>query len=273
MSNLTAVLLACDNATDAIKSLLTYKKAMQSKYSNSYVCRKLGINYRSYLSDVLNRRKKLSRKYWHPFFKVMKLNELESEYLECLLQLENCSEKRENQRLLKRLHSVKKELSIPVVSGAHLRESSRDLYFSFEVYAAFGLFNCQPSHQNLIDTFGAANLDKINRALKILLKLDLIQNFSGIYHAKSATKYQRSDLKQLEELHLLAVDDAQKNTQKWIHNGEAAFFFNCTLSVHKEKYFKQLQLLKKQFRNIYSEMEVEDADSIVKILVQIYPYQ
>ncbi|MFW7382100.1 MAG: TIGR02147 family protein [Oligoflexus sp.] len=273
MSHLTAILLSSQDASEAIKSLIVYKKNIHAKFTIGYICRKLGINYRSYLSDVTNRRKKLAKKYWHGFCELMELSHLETDYLLCLLQYETTSEECEDRRLSDKLSSLKKQLSMPIIAGVDAKENIEDLYFSFEIYATFGVFNCRPSHQDLIDTFGASKLNQINKSLNILLKLGLIERQGAYYQACTAAKMRFPSREQLEQIHHLALKDAASNIRPWIHDGDQAFFYNCTLSVKKEAYVQQLHELKRSFRKSYSDMETGDADSVVKMLVQVYPFQ
>ena len=72
----------------ALRSLIALRRSVDSKFSYSYISRRLGIKSRSYLSEVLSEKKKLNPKHIGPMVDLLSLPLPEAELLKGKLMLD-----------------------------------------------------------------------------------------------------------------------------------------------------------------------------------------
>lgn len=265
------ILLFAESSSEALYQLYKYFKSTNSKYSLSYICRRLELNSKGYLSDVIHGRRLLHRRHWKKVAEVFSLTAPFAELLEILFQIDMEKNSESLQELRALLNSKKKSLTF---SREVLPDKLRGMFFAFDVFCAFGLFNNQPKKQQLRDYFGVERGLELEVALSILLTTGLIEKTEddGYKLVKNHIRFSDSEdgMSHLDFLKQ-SIEDARNQVERWKNKADQSIFASNIISVRRSDYLKTVERLKRELLEIQSNLESQEADMLIRFNIQVYP--
>ncbi len=265
------ILASASSGNEAIQDLLHRCKSFDSKFSLSYVCRKLGLNSKGYLSDVMRGRRFLGEKYWESLANFLQLDPAYREIFYLLLRIDAERDTHE-QMLLKQELEIKRKAA--GYSEKILSNKLRGMFFAFDVFCAFGLFKNSPGKDDLRTYFGVQRGLEIDVALNILLALDLIEKTAdGRYGIKNYNIRFSDSEDGLSHLDFLkeSMEDARRNVDRWREKRDESIFSSYIISVKRSQYLKVVDQLRRNLLEIQSNLESDDADMLVRFNIQVFP--
>jgi uncharacterized protein (TIGR02147 family) len=265
----TKLLLEGDSVQSVLLGLLAIRKDRQKTFSLSILAKKSGFS-KSFLSEVISGKKKLLSKNLEHLAAPLGMGYLETKCLEGLLLLEKS--KSDEERFLKNheLESARRVLRLvaseSVNSGLRLLE--------FDVYAAFGVFQGSPTKEQLFSIFPNLPKLEVQNALYSLLEKNAVKangddtfSYSSSGLVVNATDRAGAFL----EIWKQSLQDATRQLPKWASHKESSCFASYVVSVNLKKYQDCLENFKNQIFQFASVCDSNEADTLVRINVQIYP--
>lgn len=265
------VVLDASSGVEAIQKLIHLAKSFDAKVSLSYLCRRLGLSSKGFLSDVMNGKRSLGEKHWSDFADLFKLDAGIRDILFLLLRLDN-EKDAEQKRLLAEEISFKRKAAN--YSEKILSNKLRGMFFAFDVFCAFGLFKNEPTKDELRRYFGTARGVELEVAINILLTIDLIEKIdNGRYRIKNYNIRFSDSEDGLSHLDFLkeSIEDARRSVEKWKEKRDESIFSSYIISVKQEHYRKVVDKLRRDLLEIQSGLESADADLLVRFNIQVYP--
>jgi uncharacterized protein (TIGR02147 family) len=263
--------LNASSGVEAIQKLIQLAKSFDAKVSLSYLCRRLGLSSKGFLSDVMNGKRSLGEKHWSDFADLFKLDTSIREILFLLLRLDN-EKDADQKRLLTEEISFKRKAAN--YSEKILSNKLRGMFFAFDVFCAFGLFKNEPTKDELRRYFGTARGVELEVALNILLTLDLIEKIeNGRYRIRNYNIRFSDSEDGLSHLDFLkeSIEDARRSVEKWKEKRDESIFSSYIISVKQEHYRKVVDKLRRDLLEIQSGLESAEADLLVRFNIQVYP--
>lgn len=83
------MMFRCERVVDVLNRLFQRKQAGSGELSLRAWAKQLGINQPSYLSEVLNGKKRISPSFLYRILPFLELDEQQRDYVECLCRIEN----------------------------------------------------------------------------------------------------------------------------------------------------------------------------------------
>lgn len=87
-NELDRILIESDSAGICLRRFYLYTKSIQRKYSLNYLCNRIGIPSKGYLSLIMKGQRRLHGKYWDSACKTFKLNNQQEKIFKLLLELD-----------------------------------------------------------------------------------------------------------------------------------------------------------------------------------------
>lgn len=265
------VLSSANDSAQAIHDMVQIAKSFDQKVSLSYICRKLGLNSKGFLSDVMKGRRQIGQKYWPKLAEIFQLDPTYREIFFLLLSIDAEKDQKQLQLLREELAIKRKAANY---SERILSKKLRGMFFAFDVFCAFGLFKNQPSREDLRSYFGVQRGLELDVALNILLSTDLIERLEdhsfriknhNIRFSDSEDSFSHLDF--LKE----SIEDARRSVEQWKDRRQESIFSSYIISVKRQHYQKVVDKLRRDLLEIQSGLESEDADLLVRFNIQVYP--
>ena len=279
MSEINGILIASETFAEGLRALVNLRKVQKPQISLRYLCAKLGLKSSGYLADVLKGRRRLSPELQTAILDLLEVHEEGRKCLGLMLQLEATDDEPTVKRLRSEIQAVKKSMLLPLVSFQY---EAREMYFALEVYAAFGLFSCRPTYRELVTHFGRERIVELEGALGILGSIGIIKREGEVFtiaehfqakhlhlHGKGGETASREDLER--EFHVVALEDAKAHCKEWYQRRDKAYFNASIISVNSKRFEEQLKRFRSDTLATVAGLEAEDADMVVKLVVQITP--
>lgn len=259
------------DAGDAIGRAYRLRKEADSKVTLGFLCKRASIPSTGYLSDVIKGRRALHPRYREALLAALGLTSVAAEFVEMLLARDDKDQpEAERAELEQRIAGHRKLLAAVT---ATLPQKLQSMFFSFEVFCAFGLFNHRATKEQLRGYFGAARGVELEMALHLLKAAALVEedgdslrlvseriNFIGSEDGMSHLEFLR-----------LSILDAQAKVESWYPRRTEAFFAASILSVKASTYAEALPAVRERIQLLESSLESDAADRLVRFNVQIYP--
>lgn len=265
------MIIGLNGSSEAIKALYLSHKAARPKFSLEYICRKAGISSKGYLSDVIKGRRTIHPKYIKGILRAFSLSELEAEYLKLLIQRDHENDTKTLQKMDARLKELEREAKTRKLS---LPQSFVHPFFTLEVFCAFGLFNGEPTLNDLVEYFGSASKAKVKLSLDNLEHMGSIRLADNNQYVLLERQFLFDNSEDgyghyahLEE----SIDQAKANVRHFFPKNDVSFFESTTASVSMEDFIKAIPKIKRSFRKSITELETENGDELVRFNIQIYP--
>lgn len=258
----------------ALRSLIALRRSVDSKFSYSYISRRLGIKSRSYLSEVLSEKKKLNPKHIVPMVDLLSLPLPEAELLKGKLMLDvgDLSEA-EATRLKSEVRDAEKKLT----SGTLQLSDVRDINLVMLLAVCLHLFkDGKATKRQIFDLFKRDRHLEIEKGLHDLIKNGLLMkegelysyspDYSHILHVYLATN-KKNELDYLKG----SIREALDHVGEFQNNAQETVFYSGLITAEKAKYLQELQHVKQNLRSAQSRIESSSGDTVIRFNVQIYP--
>lgn len=270
----SASIILTNSGLIALRTLLAVRRALDPKYSYSYISTRLGIKARSYLPEVFKEKKPLNPKHIVPLVDFLELPIAEAEILRAKLLLEFgqlSAAEREQIRLSLR-DSEKK-----MASGDVELSQVRDINLALIIAASLHLFvDGKANRRQILELFGRERYLEVERGLSDLIQSGLFAKdgdilayspeFSNILHLytstskKASSDYLRASLREAHDKVSVFEDRSQEMV-----------FYSGIITTEMAKYLEALEQVKHALRNMQSRIECHPADTLVRFNVQLYP--
>lgn len=267
----TQILMQAETMAEAVYRLFHAKKALGRRISLGSLCKAIHIPSTGYLSDVMQGKKHLARKYVHPLAQYFALSDAATAVLFALHDIKVDPDGKRGSD--SRLHLARKRLSVVTMAPkgeAHL------LFFAFDVFASFGLFDGQPSYVDLHELFSSEHLtEKLDDALAFLLQHNFIRQVSdaGRYElvSEQVVMSPKTDVTTAMEFIRLSLFDAAEQLEPRFSRRDSAFFTSQSLSVRRDQLLDFIQRWRQLVDELLSAGETKDGDMLLRVNVQVYP--
>jgi uncharacterized protein (TIGR02147 family) len=266
-----AVLLTADTARAALQGLYLAAKAQNPRMSLAYLCRRAAIPSTGYLSYVFSGKRPLAKKYREPLLKALGLRDDAARCIRLLFAIDDAGDAEARRRLAEQLTTVRKVLAIR--RGRLPEASAHHLFFAFDVFGAFGLFDDAPSEADLVGVFGAHRAEDVRLALQTLAAIDVIHARGGRHHCVSRHYVfgeARSGMTHVDFLKL-GLAHAARQIDTYFGKRDEAYLASSTLSVRAQDYAALLAEVRQQTISHQARVETDSADMLIRYNVQIYP--
>jgi transcriptional regulator with XRE-family HTH domain len=261
------VLLNSENTVSAINALLEWKRAIAPSFTASNLAKRAKIS-RSYLSEVISGKKKITLAASNAISSGFGLFHLEAGYFDalCALDLAKSNEEKnikihELKLCARLLSSVIKSSTVP--DGASL--------LAFDIYASIGMFGeLGASFTELKKLFSwELGLD-IQNALSWLISKKSVSLINEKYiYTQSGLVFEASEGKQREEIWKSSLLDANKNIGKY--TDKECFFASYSVTVESKEFEVLLAGMKKLIYKEITNMDSKKADTLLRVNMQLYP--
>ncbi|HET9241225.1 MAG TPA: hypothetical protein VFO10_28430 [Oligoflexus sp.] len=258
----------------ALRSLIALRRSVDSKFSYSYISRRLGIKSRSYLSEVLSEKKKLNPKHIAPMVDLLSLPLPEAELLKGRLMLDvgDLSEA-EATRLKSEVRDAEKKLT----SGTLQLSDVRDINLVMLLAVCLHLFkDGKATKRQIFDLFKRDRHLEIEKGLHDLIKNGLLvkeaelysysPDYTNILHVYMATN-KKNELDYLKG----SIREALEHVGDFQSHAQETVFYSGLITAEKAKYLQELQHVKQSLRSAQSRIESSAGDTVIRFNVQIYP--
>lgn len=258
----------CSDVSSLLRSVLEARKKAKKQGSLSWLGSCAGIKSKGYSSDVMSGRRTLNPRYLDGLCVALEMSQLASVYFQLLVQYEHGGSS--DASLWGRIASVRKSLK---VAKKESLTPFKDIHLAFDIYAAFGLYENQPTSDDLISYFGQRICNRVQLCLKYLTDMGLIEEKNGRYHLRFADVVFAGSLDRDFHFRYLeaSLQDAEEQMTHWFSHKEVAFFESAVISVDRITYEKWLRQMRAYVQEAKTSIESEQANMLVRFNVQIYP--
>jgi uncharacterized protein (TIGR02147 family) len=266
-----AILLEAQDSAEAFRQLYQTAKNLDKRYSLSFMCRRLGLSSKGFLSDVMQGKRLLGHKYWDKVGQIFHLDPACHEILILLFSIDNEKDCDRKKLLTDELAIKRKALRY---SKKILSSKLRGMFFSFDVFCAFGLFHNEPSKEQLRQYFGVERGVELEVALNILLTTGLIEKTDHGTYRLTDNRIRFSDSEDgISHLDFLreSIEDARRSVETWKTRTDESIFASNIISVKRSDYLAALNKLKRDLLEIQSNLESQEADILIRFNIQVYP--
>jgi hypothetical protein len=258
----------------ALRSLIALRRSVDSKFSYSYIAKRIGIKSRSYLSEVFSEKKKLNPKHVVPIVDLLALPLAEAELLKGKLMLDVADlSETEAAGLRLQVRDAEKKLT----SGTVELSDVRDISLVMLLAACLHLFkDGKASKREIFSLFKRDRHLEVEKGLHDLIRNGFLvkdadeytysPDYANMLHVYMSTnaKNQLDYLKASIREALDHVDDSQTHAQETV-------FYSGLITAEKIKYLQDMGYIKQSLRSIQSRIESSQADTVIRFNVQIYP--
>ena len=271
-NKVTNILLDSGSSIEAFILLLEIRKSQIRVFSLSSLSKRTGIS-KSYLSEIISKKKSLQKKHLLELGRFLKLGHLEQNCFECLHEFDKAKNHEQKSEALKNLNTARKILRL--VAHEEMPSSSL-LLLEFDIYAAFGLFGGTPTREQLCEHFSRVpKLEVIDILNTLLRRKAILQNEAGRYeYTKQGFVFNASERPAaFLEIWRQSIQDALAQLPKWSTRGTESCFVSYVVSIKKEHMIESLEKFKKQLLQFAASSDSDEADGLVRINAQVYPLE
>jgi hypothetical protein len=273
MVNPASVILSSSSLV-ALRSLIALRRSVDSKFSYSYISKRIGIKSRSYLSEVLSEKKKLNPKHVVPIVDLLALPLPEAELLKGRLMLDvgDLSES-EVARIRLEIRDAEKKLT----SGTLELSGIRNIHFVMLLAVCLHLFkDGKATRRQIFDLFNRDKYLEVERGLHDLVKNGLLVKDGDIYsyspdYTNMLHVYMATNKENQIEYLKASLHEALDHVEGFQPQSQEAVFYSGLITAEKAKYLQDLDYVKQSLRSVQSRIESSSADTIIRFNVQIYP--
>jgi transcriptional regulator with XRE-family HTH domain len=266
-AEISKILVGCTTTPGAIEQLLIFKKATQKSYSAANLARRANIS-RSYLSEVISGKKKLTKSAANSIRNALGLVYLEAGYFDALFlkdsaktAAESENAQRELNLCLKMLQSVNQENEVP--EGATL--------LSFDIYASVSLFGKRGATLADFKSLFRSEIGlELQAALQWLVSKQVLVVNEGRYsYSKLGLVFSASEGRLREDFWRASIQESLKNIGKF--KDSESFFSSYAVSVETNRGPEILAQFKKLIFERLTEFDSPQADGLMRLNIQMYP--
>ncbi|HYX34587.1 MAG TPA: hypothetical protein VE954_15920 [Oligoflexus sp.] len=258
----------------ALRSLIALRRSVDSKFSYSYISKRIGIKSRSYLSEVFNEKKKLNPKHVVPIVELLALPLTEAELLKGKLMLDVADL---NEAEAARIRSEVRDSEKKLTSGTLELSGVRDINLVMLIGACLHLFKDGKAIKNQIfDLFKRDRHLEVEQGLYDLIKNGLLvkegdqysysPDYTNILHVYLATN-KKNEIDYLKS----SIREALDHVSDFQNNPQETVFYSGIITAEKARYLQDLDYVKQNLRSAQSRIESNSGDTIIRFNVQIYP--
>lgn len=258
----------------ALRSLIALRRSVDSKFSYSYISRRIGIKSRSYLSEVFNEKKKLNAKHVAPMVDLLALPLPEAELLKGKLMLDVGDL---NEAEAARLRSEVRDAEKKLTSGTLQLSDVRDINLVMLLAVCLHLFkDGKAKRRQIFDLFKRDKHLEVEKGLHDLIRNGLLvkegdlysysPDYANILHVYMATN-KKNELDYLKG----SIREALEHVSDFQNNAQETVFYSGLITAEKARYVKELQYVKQSLRSAQSRIESSAGDTVIRFNVQIYP--
>lgn len=275
MRETSELILSAGSGTEALRRLLAWNRQHNPKWSYAWIARQLGLNSKGHVSDILSGRRVLVSRLWEPCLAMLGIKNIPLKYCRILLEIEEQIAKGADidPSQYQKLEALRKSLQ------AQLHGSTDRLvtnHLILQLHAVFGLYKNRPTRREIIQFFGRQHAVEIDRALHILMSEGMVERSTDRYQLKADAQHvmvlgPQPQLEKVVEFLRQGLDQSKDAMEKWASQRDLACFRSAYVSVRKEFYQKQLDMMRDEILRMQNEMATEDGDMLIRIDYQIYP--
>lgn len=263
------LLVDANNASEAFQHL--YRAHLQAfpKVSLSSFCQTIGLSSKGNLSSILAGHRRLPQKYFNAVCKAFDIKGLERRLFKSLVDLSHATKPKDQEKLRYAIDEFKATLRSRDHSMTfHLNEP-----WVFEIFCAFGVASTPVTLAKLAALVGCPQASAA-KALQNLIKNDLVKQIDHDQYELISRQIMfsqsddgRAHIKFIER----CISDAERNVKRYFEAHDQALFVSSLISVNKSTFSNLLHELRGDLEIFQNRIESEDADSLVRFNVQIYP--
>lgn len=270
----SASVILSSSSIIALRTLIALRRSVDSKFSYSYISRRIGIKSRSYLSEVFQGKKKLNDKHVMPIVELLSLPLPEAELLRGKLLLDFADLSAfEAERLRLTVKDSEKKLSSSTVELAGVK----DINLVMILAVCLHLFqDGTASRRQILDLFSRDKHLEVERGLvdlihnKILVKEGDLYRYSPEYE-HSMHLYTSTTIKNQVDYLKASLNEALAEVEGFKPDSKDTIFYSGIITADQKQYLDALVHVKQNLRSIQSRIESNPADSLIRFNVQIYP--
>ncbi len=258
----------------ALRSLIALRRAVDPKFSYSYISKRIGIKSRSYLSEVFNEKKKLNPKHVAPMVDLLMLPLAEAELLKGKLMLDVADL---NEAEVTRLRSEVRDAEKKLTSGTLQLSDVHDINLVMLLAVCLHLFNNgKATKRQIFDLFKRDKHLEVEKGLHDLIRNGLLvrdgelysysPDYTHILHVYMATN-KKNELDYLRG----SLREALDHVGDFENKAAEMVFYSGLITAEKARYLQELQHVKQGLRSAQSRIQSNVGDTVIRFNVQIYP--
>ncbi|MCX6123471.1 MAG: hypothetical protein NTV34_01780 [Proteobacteria bacterium] len=268
-------------SAQALEGLYQLRKSIDPKFSMKVMADRLELRSTGSVSDIITGRRKVPLSVRKKICDLFSLTSSESKALQVMIAFDSAKRSESKDCLQRQLDAAKNALQRTETPGPR---DLRKLFFSLEVFCAFGLFNNKPRLIDLIEYFGISCVDDIRHSIDTLVDLGVVRPTPHAGEKSFARGEQTYELTSnqwfigAQEQGVTHVDfilntlhHAIKNTPRWFLRSNESAISSTIISVKKSAYLNAIPHIKDTIDQLRCDLESGDADSLIRFNVQVYP--
>ncbi len=277
------IIVSSQCVSQLLGQLLTHVRGTRKSFSLSELCNTSGLSSKGYISEIMRGKRLPSPQAAEALARGLGLKGIAVSYVVTLAE-RDATESRDKRTVLEStLAKLRKAIEVKL---APLTEAHHLSGFSIEVFCAFGLSQGRPARSDLVQYFGRDRALEIDRALEGLEKAAFIEKEPHSASEGSSSSNPRyrlihsanhyvfgEDNKEKRHLEILrqAIEASSRVVPLWFPRKVDSHFEATILSVRHSSYRSALQKFKADLLTWEASLETSDADSLIRINVQIHP--
>ena len=270
----SASVILSSSSVVALRTLIALRRSVDSKFSYSYISRRIGIKSRSYLSEVFKGKKKLNDKHVTPIVDLLGLPLPEAELLRAklLLDVADLSDV-DAARIRLSVRDSEKKLSSSTVALSGVR----DINLVMILAVCLHLFkDGSATRRQILDLFSRDKHLDVEIGLAdliangVLVKADDFYSYSPEY-TNSLHLYTATAMKTQVDYLKASLNEALTHVSDFEQNRQDTVFYSGIITADRTQYLQSLEHVKQSMRSVQSRIESNPADTLIRFNVQIYP--
>lgn len=258
----------------ALRTIIAIRRSENTKFSYSFLSKRLGIKSRSYLTEALKGGKNLNPKHINPLVALLNLPLPETELLEGKLLLDfGDLAAADVEKIKLSVRDIEKKLTSTTVEIAEVR----DIHLVMILAACFHLFrNGSATRRQILDLFSKDKVFEIEKALGDLLQNGLLTlegdsyRFSPEYGDRIHLYMATSPKNEIDYLKS-SLAEASAEVESYKKENKDSIFYSGIITADLAHYIESLDYVKQNLRSIQSRIESNPSDTLVRFSVQLYP--
>lgn len=252
-----------------IRALYQDGKSKNRKFSLSFLCRRAGIPSKGYLGDVMKAKRKLNLKYALKLGQAFGLSGSHLKFFILIVSRDQEHDPVVREKIERALASTEKRLHIrrvPLKSTLNLRLISR-------IFGLCGVIKPPITVRKLHAALPELSESAIDKALGQLVLVGALTEENAEFQITGAQFMfpTGNEPRVVNDFFRDSLSEALSVVPKWLTRPKESFFQSTVLSVKKAVYQEKLEEIREFFDGIQSDIESNDADSVVYFNIQIYP--
>jgi len=231
---------------------------------------KLGFRSSGYVSDVLNGRRVLKPEVRIAVVRLFSLKAEAARCLQLLILIDNEKDSHKRTKLRRRLSLARKALQADRKAAPVELQA---MFFSLDVFCAFGLFRGMPTTDDLVDYFGPQMRTNVVEALESLRRLGLVTTEADRHRLLSQYWLLADQVSGFSHVDFIryALRHAAENVERWFPQPNNSILSSTIISTTQRTFAREIPKMRRLLSDMQTKLETSDADAIVRFNVQIYP--